>query len=113
MPEIGEVRACRLCGKEYTVRASTQVYCCRKCANDAYNAGIVQKRHGKHDDLTEETMAKRARREIKKAKKVWRPVEKELKHGAAYRDIQLEETLRIQKQEMEARRNEKEGHRHG
>lgn len=113
MPEIGSILKCAFCGKEFTVKASTQRYCCGRCADAAYSAGIVQKRHSIHDDLTEETMAKRARREIKKAKKIWRPVEKELEHGANYRDIQLEETLELQRREMEARRNEKEGHRHG
>ena len=113
MPEIGAVKACAYCGREFIVKASTQMYCCGKCADAAYSAGMVHRRHGNYDDYTEGTMARRARRDIKKAKKVWKPVEKELKHGAAYRDIQLAETLELQRWEMEARRNEKEGHKHG
>lgn len=106
MPEIGEVRSCRLCGRQFEVRASTQVYCSRKCANDAYNHGMVQQRHGKHDDLSEETAVKKAQKAVEKARRVWKPVERELKRGALYREVQTSELLERQRREMEARRKE-------
>lgn len=107
--EVGSTAVCELCGKEFIVRNCRQRYCCRKCSDAAYSAGLVQKRYSKHEPLSDETMSKKAKKVIRQAGKPWKPVERELKSGETYRDIQIREMLEKQAREIEERRRRREG----
>lgn len=107
--EVGSTAVCEYCGKEYVVRNCRQRYCCRKCSDAAYSAGMVEKRYSKYEPMTDETMSRKAAKAIKQAGKPWKPVEQKLKCGENYRDIQIKEMLARQAMEIEERRRRREG----